>query len=1227
MADERIIVQVELDSQEAEKRAAALEVAISSLSKQRTELNRRLKELQDAEKSLAAQRQTQIEIIRRLTAEGKANTDEGRAARQELHRLEQAYSSTQAEIRRTSVELVNVKNELTEARKEQRGFNRILQTTEGTLNRQRAELSVLTRQYDNFRVGVDGTARDLKDLENDINDLTDAIKEQEEGTQRFQRNVGNYAGSIREAFASAIPGAGNLTAALNGPLLAVTAVTAGIALAAKKLVDTQVILEGYRREVSQLTGATGSELDTLTAKIESAAQISKSLDFSEILRANTVAANLFNESQEEAADRFRELIATQADGGAAALSTFESVAGRFADLGFDLDKTLAAIALEAGNVGESGKGVEALAEAAVSLREATEPTREAIQGLGLDADEVFRLFQEDGFAAIQQILQQMGTLDERSPEVGAALADIFRGAGEDAGLAYLDIIANTNLSLDEVTAKAGTFSQQQLELAEANEKVNLELNRLLGGFDGFLTSLTILGQQILGSVLSGLNAVVGTLADWFGLSADDEILAQNQELNNYVLTLQNARGNQEQFNRTVEEITQKFPDFAAGIDLATASDEDLNRALDQTNTLLRANIALQEEFANIADAQEEVNEAFSDQFDTLLEANEALTLLQEGLEKVTGTEVTLKGDTFEERARNLLATTDELGIALGSELFGEVVFLQNALAGLENTTADLEEAEAGLASAQEEATKTAEVLAQSMIEQGVAIEKINDVLEQNSSQLRVNSERQLENIAAIERRRQIGQFLGKQLVQGLEYVKSLGNQTEATDELTEAEEKLNQTRRNRPADVFADDSIKALQEQLRELQDRRVRVSVNSEEFDQLEQQIERVKKQIENVNAEPVEPFSIDTLQDEFDELVAATDFIRETQEADNERIANQIERQKELFAIKGELIRTDLANNIITEQQANEQLNELRAEQIQFEIEQLEQGTLARIEKERELAELRAESKIEAKQRELEAEQKAVEVQRELQRVEIASNQARVDAVRSGADAIISAFGEESAAGKAATVAKKAAATIEVGINLQKQLANIELTSAQIAALIPPPAGIAASRAYAITNRIAAIAGAVAKLSSIAKFAEGGLTFDDTGKRYRYKGSTVSEKRTFASGGAVSRPTLGLIGEEGPEYVVPNWMLRDSRISPVVRRLEQIRKTGRQTNAKVQIPAFVDGGFTARAITAPVINEVNVQQGITAAISDMPNPVVFVDQINKGQETFNEVEVRASK
>ncbi|MBE6197999.1 MAG: hypothetical protein E7141_04900 [Rikenellaceae bacterium] len=120
--------------------------------------------------------------------------------------LKKAIKEQGDESGQLGVELAKLKSERTaytrafaESSKEVQNNIKQGKAEEGSLKSLRAELSNLTKKYDEM-----GRARrdsqEGKDLQKQINDITKELKSGEEGTQRFYRNVGNYAGSLEGLF-------------------------------------------------------------------------------------------------------------------------------------------------------------------------------------------------------------------------------------------------------------------------------------------------------------------------------------------------------------------------------------------------------------------------------------------------------------------------------------------------------------------------------------------------------------------------------------------------------------------------------------------------------------------------------------------------------------------------------------------------------------------------------------------------------------------------------------------------------------------------------------------------------------------------------------------------------------------------------------------------------------------------------------------------------------------
>lgn len=137
--------------------------------------------------------------IKSLSEEEGDNTEAIRKKKEEINALNEQNKTYSSEARQISSEIQNNMKQEAAAAKEQ----------EGSLVSLRAQLGNLTKEYDNLskteREGAKG-----QELKNKINETTDAIKEGEEATQRYQRNVGNYENAIKSALSAQSGFAGGL---------------------------------------------------------------------------------------------------------------------------------------------------------------------------------------------------------------------------------------------------------------------------------------------------------------------------------------------------------------------------------------------------------------------------------------------------------------------------------------------------------------------------------------------------------------------------------------------------------------------------------------------------------------------------------------------------------------------------------------------------------------------------------------------------------------------------------------------------------------------------------------------------------------------------------------------------------------------------------------------------------------------------------------------------------
>lgn len=123
--------------------------------------------------------------------------------KKEIKDLEAAEGDHTAEIEKKRIEIAQ-SNELTKTySSEVQRLSKIVQNQlkidkeeVGSLQRMRAELSKLTLEYDELADTEENVAK-RQELKDKINAITDSLKDAEEATQRYYRNVGNYENAIK----------------------------------------------------------------------------------------------------------------------------------------------------------------------------------------------------------------------------------------------------------------------------------------------------------------------------------------------------------------------------------------------------------------------------------------------------------------------------------------------------------------------------------------------------------------------------------------------------------------------------------------------------------------------------------------------------------------------------------------------------------------------------------------------------------------------------------------------------------------------------------------------------------------------------------------------------------------------------------------------------------------------------------------------------------------------
>ena len=379
-------------------------------------------------------------------------------------------------------------------RKEIQNNLRIEEEQKGSLKQLRAALSNLTAEYDRLSQ-AEREATKGKRLEDKINGVTKALKGAEEETGRYYRNVGNYDNAIKEAiglnsdfaktlFEIAEGGTGattkikafgkTLLSLIKSPSFMAVAGIVGVGSAFKWWYDYNAGLVEATRLTKQLTGLSGNELKQFRNEVQAISD-TFGKDFRETLNTANALTRQFGISTDEAVSLLKEGLISGADVSGEFLQNVREYSTFFKEAGLNADEFIAIVSQTNKDGLFSDKGIDAIKEATIRLREMTTATSTALKNIGLDSKQVQKDLVSGSktiFDVIREISARLGELPENSAAVGAAIADIFGSPGEDAGLQYLKTLKDIDTSMQTVIKSSGELGE--LQRARINSEIELQ---------------------------------------------------------------------------------------------------------------------------------------------------------------------------------------------------------------------------------------------------------------------------------------------------------------------------------------------------------------------------------------------------------------------------------------------------------------------------------------------------------------------------------------------------------------------------------------------------------------------------------------------------------------------------------------------------------------------------------------------------------------------------------
>ncbi len=206
------------------------------------------------------------------------------------------------------------------------------------------------------------------------------------------------------------------------------------------------------------------------------------------------------------------------------LDQFKEYGPQIRELGLDASQMLA-IMTNAGKQGVfSDKAIDSIKEANLSLKEMGKPQIEALKGIGLGVED---LAGKTSFEAVRMITKAMAGATAQAKQL--ALTDIFKGAGEDAGMSFILGLGTMELDPNKIPS---------FENADKNMKTwvaNLQ-SSIAESVGGWMPLINMLGMGSM--AITGMISLGGQLLPLLGnLSKSTKLMAAAQWLLNIALNM------------------------------------------------------------------------------------------------------------------------------------------------------------------------------------------------------------------------------------------------------------------------------------------------------------------------------------------------------------------------------------------------------------------------------------------------------------------------------------------------------------------------------------------------------------------------------------------------------------------------------------------------------------------------------------------------------------------
>ena len=349
------------------------------------------------------------------------------------------------------------------------------------------------KKFKNLAAQFGANSKEAKAARIQFQKLDNELSQINKGAREGRKDVGRYG--------LALKGVGTQLFGAIGVISALDSVVSGI----KAFGERAKEMSKLNRVVAKTFELSTDASKKLSSQILA---LSKNFDedYNEILNAANTVSKEFGISAEESLNLVEEGFKKGSNNSGEFLDILKEYPVQLQSIGLNANESFAIINQQVTSGVYSDKGIDALKEAGIRLRDNSKAVKAALSPLGESIQlEIEReVAAGNSFEAMQLISREMKAGGLSAKQTQAIISDVFGGAGEDA-LSFVQNLGDVKLSMEDIAKQTSIVEDSQLRLSETwnNFVIGIEDGsgiistawaKLQDGATNFLETLKILND-------------------------------------------------------------------------------------------------------------------------------------------------------------------------------------------------------------------------------------------------------------------------------------------------------------------------------------------------------------------------------------------------------------------------------------------------------------------------------------------------------------------------------------------------------------------------------------------------------------------------------------------------------------------------------------------------------------------------------------------------------------